>query len=117
MVILLLNMYFLPAISLFLNCLPGLSFQLLYKTPSNANCSKKLFLNNLPSVRSLLLINCLIDKLVLASLRPCLPYFILYMMCSSCAITPYLPHLDSELPEGSGLCSFYRVALDVMDSP
>lgn len=56
MVILRLNIYFLPSISLFLNPLPGLSFQSLYKIPSNANCSKKLFLNTLPTVLSLLLI-------------------------------------------------------------
>ena len=55
MVILRLNIYFLPSISLFLNPLPGLSFQSLYKIPSNANCSKKLFLNTLPTVLSLLL--------------------------------------------------------------
>lgn len=113
MVILCLNIYiyilpsFLPSISLFLNPLPGLSFQSLYKIPSNANCSKKLFLNTLPTVLSLLLINHLMHKLVLASLRPCLLYFIQYMMCSSCAVTPYLPHLDSELPEGSGFCSLF----------
>lgn len=106
---------FLPSISLFLNPLPGLSFQSLYKIPSNANCSKKLFLNTLPTVLSLLLINHLMHKLVLASLRPCLLYFIQYMMPFLCRYS-LSPHLDSELPEVVAfVVCFCRVALDVMD--
>lgn len=104
-------LYLLPSCYFFIPEFFDLSFQSFSnKTSSNANCSKKFFLNNLPK--------CYFYKLssrwTCASLRTQLPYFIQYVLCFSHAIPPFFLHLNSELPEGRNFCSFYRVALDVI---